>query len=135
MNDTAFQATEEFAATLDARDPLRGYREQFHIPRSENGGECVYLSGHSLGLQPKRAREYIEQELVEWARLGVEGHFHARDPWMSYHRLLTEQTAELVGAKPAEIVVMPPPAVHAPPRPPRGSPRPRGRLRRAPLVR
>ena len=67
---------------------------------------CVYLCGHSLGLQPKTAAAYIEQELSDWAQLGVEGHFHAKNPWMPYHRLLTEQTAELVGAKPIEVVVM-----------------------------
>ena len=66
----------------------------------------MYLCGHSLGLQPKSGGGYIEQELKEWAQLGVEGHFHAKNPWMPYHRLLTEQTAELVGAKPAEVVVM-----------------------------
>ena len=44
--------------------------------------------------------------LKDWAELGVEGHFHAKNPWMPYHRLLTEQTAELVGAKPIEVVVM-----------------------------
>jgi len=66
----------------------------------------VYLSGHSLGLQPKSVRAYVEQELAEWERLGVEGHFHARHPWMSYHKLLTSQTAKLVGATPLEVVVM-----------------------------
>jgi kynureninase len=66
----------------------------------------VYLCGHSLGLQPNTAGSYIEQELKEWARLGVEGHFQASNPWMPYHRLLTEQTAALVGARPIEVVVM-----------------------------
>jgi len=66
----------------------------------------VYLCGHSLGLQPKTAAAYVEEELEDWAQLGVEGHFRAKHPWMPYHRLLTEQTAELVGAKPVEVVVM-----------------------------
>ena len=90
---------------MDERDPLKGYRERFFFPKTA-GGDCVYLCGHSLGLQPKTAAAYIEQELKEWARLGVEGHFRAKNPWMPYHRLLTEQTAELVGAKPLEVVVM-----------------------------
>lgn len=106
MNNSVFQATREFAAAMDARDPLRGYREKFYFPKAEGGGECLYLCGHSLGLRPKKAEEYIEQGLSDWARLGVEGHFHARDPWMPYHRLLTAQTAELVGANPLEVVVM-----------------------------
>ena len=91
---------------MDARDPLSHFRARFHIPKTASGEECVYLCGHSLGLQPKTARSYLDPELEDWARLGVEGHFHARNPWMPYHRLLTEQTAELVGAKPGEVVVM-----------------------------
>jgi kynureninase len=102
---STFGSGEDFAIAMDERDPLREFREQFFLP-STAGRECIYLSGHSLGLQPKAAAASIEQELDEWARLGVEGHFHAKDPWMPYHRLLTEQTAELVGANPAEVVVM-----------------------------
>ncbi len=91
---------------MDARDPLTGFRERFHIPRAADGGECVYLCGHSLGLQPKTVREYVEQELKDWERLGVEGHFRGQHPWMPYHRLLAEKTARLVGAQPQEVVVM-----------------------------
>jgi kynureninase len=100
-----FQPGEEFALAMDERDPLRQFRERFFFPKTA-GGDCVYLCGHSLGLQPKTAAAYIEQELKDWAQLGVEGHFQAKNPWMPYHRLLTEQTAELVGAKPLEVVVM-----------------------------
>ncbi len=100
-----FQSGKAFAIAMDERDPLRGYRERFFLPRTERG-ECVYLCGHSLGLQPKSASACIEQELKDWAQLGVEGHFRAKDPWMPYHRLLAAQTAELVGAKPLEVVVM-----------------------------
>jgi kynureninase len=100
-----FESGENFAIAMDERDPLGEFRERFFLP-STPGGECIYLCGHSLGLQPKTAAAYIEQELDEWARLGVEGHFHAKNPWMPYHRLLTEQTAELVGANPDEVVVM-----------------------------
>ena len=100
-----FQPDEEFAIAMDDRDPLRTFRERFLFPKME-GRDCVYLCGHSLGLQPKSAATYVEQELKDWARLGVDGHFRAKNPWMSYHRLLTEQTAELVGAQPIEVVVM-----------------------------
>jgi kynureninase len=101
----AFESGEEFALAMDAGDPLRGFRERFFIPQS-SGSDCVYLCGHSLGLQPKATGDYIGQELKDWAQLGVEGHFQAKNPWMPYHRLLTEQTARLVGAKPLEVVVM-----------------------------
>ena len=105
MSDFDFQPGEDFAIAMDERDPLKGYREQFLIPKIA-GREWVYLCGHSLGLQPKATAAYIEQELKDWAELGVEGHFRAKHPWVPYHRLLTEQTAELVGAKPVEVVVM-----------------------------
>jgi hypothetical protein len=95
----------DFAVAMDESDPLRDYRERFLFPKHA-GGDCVYLCGHSLGLQPKTAAAYIQQELNDWAQLGVEAHFRAKNPWMPYHRLLTEQTAALVGAKPVEVVVM-----------------------------
>jgi kynureninase len=101
-----FKASASFAAEMDARDPLAPFRERFHIPPAPDGGPSVYLCGHSLGLQPKRAREYIEQELHDWAQLGVEAHFHGRNPWMPYHRFLTENMAGVVGALPEEVVVM-----------------------------
>jgi kynureninase len=91
---------------MDARDPLAHFRGRFCIPKTKTGDDCIYLCGHSLGLQPKTVSSYLEQELRDWAQLGVEGHFHAKNPWMPYHRLLTEQTAALVGAQSAEVVVM-----------------------------
>lgn len=100
-----FQSGEDFAITIDERDPLRQFRQRFFFPKVA-GDDCIYLCGHSLGLQPKTAPAYVEQELEAWAQLGVEAHFRAKNPWMPYHRLLTEQTAELVGAQPLEVVVM-----------------------------
>ena len=105
MTDTPFLPGEDFAIAQDERDRLKEFRGRFLFPKTE-AGDCVYLSGHSLGLQPKTASAYVEEELKEWARLGVEGHFQAKNPWMPYHRLLAEQTAELVGAEPHEVVVM-----------------------------
>jgi len=101
-----FQSGEDFAVAMDARDSLACFRERFFIPKTKSGDDCVYLCGHSLGLQPRTAGSYLEQELRDWAELGVEGHFHAKNPWMPYHRLLAEQTATLVGAQSAEVVVM-----------------------------
>jgi kynureninase len=102
----AFEATKEFAAAQTARDSLAHFRECFHIPKKPDGSDCIYLCGHSLGLQPKSAREYVERELQDWARLGVDAHFHARNPWVPYHEILTEPIARLVGALPAEVVAM-----------------------------
>lgn len=106
MTCASFQVGEDFAATMDARDPVAHFRQRFYLPKTQDGQECIYLCGHSLGLQPKTARSYIDEELQSWAQLGVEGHFHGKNPWMPYHRLLTEQTAVLVGSQPSEVVVM-----------------------------
>ena len=94
------------AAEMDATDPLAPFRERFHIPRNAHGDEGIYFTGNSLGLMPRTAREYVEQELNDWEKLGVEGHLHARHPWLPYHEFLTEQMAGIVGAKPIETVVM-----------------------------
>ncbi|MBI3555043.1 MAG: kynureninase [Deltaproteobacteria bacterium] len=101
-----YQNTELFAHSMDESDTLKAYRTQFHIPPASKGGDMLYFAGNSLGLQPRKAREYINQELDDWARLGVEGHFHGKHPWLPYHENLTEMTARLVGAKPIEVVVM-----------------------------
>jgi kynureninase len=106
VSELVFRGGEDCAAELDARDPLAHFRERFSIPKKKNGADCLYLCGHSLGLQPRRAATYIEQELRDWADLGVEGHFHARNPWVPYHRLLARQTANLIGAESSEVVVM-----------------------------
>jgi len=92
-------------AQLDAADPLRAFRERFHFPEA-NGGEPIYFTGNSLGLMPKSARAYVEQELADWERLAVEGHVYAKNPWLPYHEFLTEPMAAIVGAKPGETVVM-----------------------------
>jgi kynureninase len=95
----------EYALALDASDELRSFRDQFIFPKHE-GRDVVYLTGNSLGLQPKTVASYIQQELDDWGRLGVEGHFHAKHPWMPYHEIFTKQLANLVGAKETEVVAM-----------------------------
>ena len=100
-----YLATREFAREQDELDPLKGYRDKFHFP-DFGRDNAIYLTGHSLGLQPKTAREAIEIELEDWARYGVEGHFEGRNPWYSYHELLSEPMAGIVGAKPSEVVCM-----------------------------
>lgn len=103
-----FEATEDFARRMDTEDPLRRFRDEFLFPRQSNGEPVLYFTGNSLGLQPKKARQYISEELDDWERFAVEGHFHAgkRHPWFTYNEQLTEQTARVVGALPVEVVVM-----------------------------
>ncbi|GAB2601279.1 kynureninase [Paractinoplanes abujensis] len=85
-----------------------GLRHLFHIPPAEGGDhpEVAYFAGNSLGLQPKATRVELNEDLDEWARLGVEGHLDAARPWLPYHELLTQPAARLVGALPSEVVVM-----------------------------
>ncbi|SDB53556.1 Kynureninase [Flavobacteriaceae bacterium MAR_2010_188] len=101
-----FQNGIEYAKSLDENDDLAMYRERFHIPKDKEGNDLIYLCGNSLGLQPKSTSEYVNQELSDWAKYGVNGHFEAKNPWLNYHELLTENMAKIVGAKPIEVVVM-----------------------------
>ena len=95
-----------FAKQLDTNDTLGHYREKFHIPKDKNGNDIIYLCGNSLGLQPVQTQSFIQQELDDWAKLGVEGHLEAKNPWLPYHEFLAESSAKLVGAKPIEVVTM-----------------------------
>ena len=95
----------ELAEELDTADSLAGFRDQFHVPQPD-GKDELYFVGNSLGLQPKLTAEYLQQELEQWASLGVRGHFEGDYPWMPYHEFLTETMAELVGGHPDEVVMM-----------------------------
>ena len=101
-----YELSAAFAEKMDQDDPLRSYRDRFHHPLQANGEPHLYLCGNSLGLQPKSTADHIQQELADWKKLGVEGHFHAKNPWLPYHEFLTEAMAKVVGAKPEEVVVM-----------------------------
>ena len=101
-----FSADEDFALQLDREDPLRQFREKFHLPRGKNGRPLIYFAGNSLGLMPKSARQIVEEEVDNWARLGVDAHHATGTPWYSYHEALREPTARLVGAKPIEVICM-----------------------------
>lgn len=97
--------TENFALELDQKDSLIHCRSKFYIPLHE-GKETAYFCGNSLGLQPKATESYLMQELIDWRSYGVEGHFLAKNPWVSYHEILTEKAAKIVGAKNHEVVMM-----------------------------
>ena len=97
--------SKEYAAELDNADILKDFRNEFYIPLI-NGKESIYFTGNSLGLQPKATQDYVLNELEDWASFGVEGHFHARKPWMPYHEMFAAPLAKLVGALPEEVVAM-----------------------------
>ena len=102
MSDRLF----EEAKTLDAADPLASERSRFAIPKDEHGKDVAYFTGNSLGLMPLSAREAVQHELDDWARLGVDAHLHGANPWFSYHERFRETGARLVGARPGEVVMM-----------------------------
>lgn len=106
MSNIMYERNIACARSLDAADELRWCRDQYHLPQQKNGEPYIYLCGNSLGLQPKSTEKGVLQELNDWKRLGVEGHFHAQNPWLPYHELLTASMARVVGAKPIEVVVM-----------------------------
>ena len=101
-----FSAHEDFALELDREDSLRDFRKKFHLPLGKDGKPLIYFAGNSLGLMPKAARQIVEEELDNWARLGVDAHHATGTPWYSYHEALREPTARLVGAKPLEVICM-----------------------------
>lgn len=100
-----FENTLEFAQQLDKTDVLKDFRDQFYIPIIQ-GKECLYFTGNSLGLQPKKAQEYVLNEMENWANYAVEGHFHGRNPWINYQDAFPPKLVSILGALPEEIVVM-----------------------------
>ncbi|SEM21187.1 Kynureninase [Luteibacter sp. UNCMF331Sha3.1] len=102
---TDFEATRAWAEAQDAADPLRDFRDEFHIP-THDGRDALYFCGNSLGLQPKGVRAAIDDELADWSSLAVEAHFRGRSPWMHYHEYVRDTMAEVVGARPGEVVAM-----------------------------
>src|SRR5438034_1831965 len=101
-----FFADETFAREMDAQDPLRDFRDHFYLPLGKDGKPLIYFAGNSLGLMPKSVRQLAEEELDNWANLGVDAHHAAGTPWYSYHEALREPVARLVGAKPIEVICM-----------------------------
>ncbi|MBW3518128.1 kynureninase [Flavobacterium sp. NKUCC04_CG] len=100
-----FENTLEFAQSLDQQDVLSKYRDEFNFPKV-NGKEVIYFTGNSLGLQPKRAVNYVNEVMTDWAELAVEGHFYAQKPWWDYHERFSVPLSKIVGAKPSEVTVM-----------------------------
>ena len=101
-----FSADDKFALQLDAEDPLRDFREEFYFPLGKDGKPVIYFAGNSLGLMPKSAMQVVDEELDNWATLGVDAHHATGTPWYSYHEALREPTARLLGAKPIEVICM-----------------------------
>jgi len=94
-----------FAQKADKNDSLKEFRSSFIFPKHQKK-ECLYFTGNSLGLQPKSTAKLFTQELSDWGKYGVDGHFKALNPWVNYHEWFSEPMAKIVGAKPEEVIVM-----------------------------
>ncbi|KAH7380714.1 pyridoxal phosphate-dependent transferase [Pyrenochaeta sp. MPI-SDFR-AT-0127] len=129
--EDALLRSEEFAKKEDGKDELSRLRKEFVIPtkgdlknrkygfqtRSEetiaaedDNEESIYFCGNSLGLQPRRTKEYVTRYLDTWASKGVFGHFtdyeNGLPPWLHIDEAIKEQTGKIVGALPSEVVIM-----------------------------
>jgi kynureninase len=87
------------ARELDARDPLRAFRDRFVIADPE----LVYLDGNSLGRLPRTAveranecvgREWGERLIGSW-----------NDRWFHLPEQVGGKIARLIGARPDEVIV------------------------------
>uniref|UniRef100_A0A670II87 Abnormal fluorescence under UV illumination n=1 Tax=Podarcis muralis TaxID=64176 RepID=A0A670II87_PODMU len=107
----------EVAVQLDEEDELKHLRACFHIPRVKDlpptnlalvhkNETCVYFAGNSLGLQPKKVKTYLDEELDKWAKLGVHGHFTGKRPWALGDECIVELVADIVGAHKEEVALM-----------------------------
>ena len=101
----AFEYSLSYAKELDSQDPLGKYRGEFHFPKV-NDKSVIYFTGNSLGLQPKRTGQFVDEIMRDWRELAVEGHFYAEKPWWDYHERLAKPLGGIIGAKETEISVM-----------------------------
>ncbi|WP_461790779.1 kynureninase [Pedobacter sp.] len=100
-----FENNLAFAKAMDAADPLKALRDEYLFPQ-QNGQPFIYLCGNSLGLQPKIAKEVLNEQLNNWQNLAVEGWFEGDKPWMFYHKELKKLMAPIVGASELEVCPM-----------------------------
>lgn len=106
MNKSNFETNRTYAKYLDSQDDLNHYRAEFLFPEDKNGYSCVYLCGNSLGLQPKKVKYYLNEELDDWSKYGVHGHTKAGRPWLTYHLQARSGFAELTGSLEHEVIAM-----------------------------
>jgi len=101
-----FNPSQEFATEEDGLDPLRQFRDCFHIPEGESGEPLIYFSGNSLGLQSVDARSDVLEILETWKTRGADGHFSGPSPWLNYCDDLNRIMSVLVGADSTEVALM-----------------------------
>lgn len=92
------------ARARDATDALRHFRAGFRFPKQSDGSDKLYFTGNSLGLQHESVDAAVAEVMDSWRLRAVEGHFRGDRPWINYHELLRDGQAELLGAKPSEVI-------------------------------
>jgi kynureninase len=98
-----YKTSRSYAEREDDNDALNCFREKFYHPLDKNGKPLIYFCGNSLGLQPKSTPGKLEKELKIWKERGVQGQ---ENRWIKYHEKLALPSANIVGAKSSEVVVM-----------------------------
>lgn len=101
-----FDPSIECARTLDNADTLAPFRRHFQLPKDKHGRPINYMCSQSLGLMPRKVHKFMNREMDRWANRAVEGHFDENNSWYDYHERFSSPLAQLLGAQPAEIVVM-----------------------------
>lgn len=109
----------EFAIYMDTSDPLKDFRKKFaypkrkemptsakHLTATEGDEECLYFAGNSLGLKPKKADEYVMEQMKKWGHMGVKTHFNGHLAAAFCDQPGKVWTAEVVGAMVHEVVIM-----------------------------
>ena len=101
-------ASKDFAEHLDQHDELKEFKDEFLFPgvAEDSSIPATYLCGNSLGIQPKKTREHVLDQLDKWGKQGVEGHFTEPTPWLTIDDIVNDSMARLVGALPSEVVLM-----------------------------
>lgn len=91
--------SKNYARSLDADDPLKGFRQGFVI----KDPSLIYLDGNSLGRLPKKTVDYMDQAIKEqWGDRLVRSW---NEGWYQQSFRLGKKIAQIIGAHPDEVIV------------------------------
>ena len=95
-----FAAYRTRAEDMDRWDPLKSFRELFHI-----SPETAYMDGNSLGLPPRAAEDALVKTFGEWRDLAIGGWLEGTPPWFRLAEETGRKMAPLMGASPDEVIM------------------------------
>src|SRR6266516_2554258 len=89
----------QFAAELDAHDPLAHFRERFVI----TDHDLIYMDGNSLGRLPQ-ATVTLAEDLIrhQWGECLI---MNWNEGWFTAPERIGAKIADLIGAEPDEVIV------------------------------